>query len=62
MFYDPARPDRALLDSFWTLWVGAAFMATFGVMFTGLPLLVLLMLRARAGRYGQRGVRSPDGV
>ena len=26
------------------------------------PLLVLLMLRARAGRDGQRGVRSPDGV
>ena len=55
MFYDPDRPERALLGSFWTLWAAAVFLAIPGIMFTGLPLLVVMGLRARNARGRQRG-------
>ena len=43
VFYDPHRPEQAVLDNFWTLWAGSAFLAIFALFFTGLPLLIFFL-------------------
>ena len=45
--YDPEQPERTVVSSFWTLWMGPLFSGVFAAAF-GLPgLLVLLALRRR---------------
>ena len=42
VYYDPQRPDRSILASFWTLWAESAFLAPFAALFTGIPAMLLL--------------------
>jgi hypothetical protein len=56
VYYDPQQPDRSTVASFWTLWAGTTFLASFAGMFTGIPAL-LLLLDARARRIARREVR-----
>jgi Protein of unknown function (DUF3592) len=46
--YDPTRPEHAELDSFWSLWAGALFLAAFALPFAGIPAFIFVLMRRRA--------------
>ncbi|MBN9081699.1 MAG: hypothetical protein BGP04_10840 [Rhizobiales bacterium 62-17] len=51
IWYDPAHPEHAVISSFWTLWAGPTFLAIPGLLFTLIPLIVLVfMRRPKSGR------------
>ncbi len=46
LLYDPDHPEHAERDSF-QLWLPPLFLAPFGLLFTGIPAIILIVMRNR---------------
>jgi hypothetical protein len=53
VYYNPARPEKVVISSFWTLWAGPVFLTVLGLGFVAPSLAVLIARNGKGELWGQ---------